>query len=54
MIARVAEFDEIASDSLRPLEATAGTTIYETRRLIRNWGIRLRVLLQALQAEAPS
>ena len=54
LIARLAEFDEIASDSLRPLEATAGTAIYETRRLMRSWATRLRALLQSLQAEAPS
>ena len=54
LIGRLAEFDEIASDSLRPLEATAGTAIYETRRLMRSWAIRLGALLEAFQAEPPA
>jgi len=53
-IARIAEFDEIASGTLRPIEATAGTAIYEARRLMRSWALRLRALLEALRKTAPS
>jgi hypothetical protein len=49
LIARVAERAGIASLTGRPIRATAASAIYETRRLLRGWASRLRVLLQAMK-----
>ena len=51
LIARVAERGGIATFSGRPIQANAGAAIYETRRLLKGWATRLRVLLTTLMRE---
>ncbi len=49
LIARVAERGGIAPATGRPIQASAGPAIYETRRLLRAWATRLRVLLRTMK-----
>ncbi len=49
LIARVVERAGIATATDRPIQATAGSAIYETRRLLRGWAQRLRALLEAMK-----
>ena len=54
LVLRVAERGVIGTQSHRPIQASAGPAIYETRRLLTEWATKLRRLLYALRAKAPS
>jgi hypothetical protein len=49
-LARFAERRSIEAFSERPVQATPGAALYESRRLFRLWARNLRLLLDALEA----